>query len=142
MVLWLKVLHLVAMVAWMAGLFYLPRLMVYHCRQKLGSEGDELFKHMEGRLLKVIMRPAAVVTLSAGLALVSVSGFSWTSGWLLAKLLGVLALVIFHGVLEHYVRLFSVGWRGRSERFFRILNEGPTVLLFWIVIWVVVKPFS
>ena len=85
-VLWLKSLHIIAMVAWMAGLFYLPRLLVYHTRQLVGTDTDQLFKHMEDRLLKVIMRPAGIVTVVAGSALVTMSGFSWSDQWLLAKL--------------------------------------------------------
>jgi protoporphyrinogen IX oxidase len=142
MVLWIKALHIIAVVAWMAGLFYLPRLYVYHTRQVVGSATDELFKVMERRLLWAIMRPAAVVTILAGGALVSASGFEWSDYWLVAKLLGVVALIWYHIMLERYQVLFSVGWRGRSERYFRILNEVPTVLLIWIVIWVVVKPFA
>ncbi len=141
-VLWIKALHIIAVIAWMAGLFYLPRLYVYHVRQKIGSESDELFKVMERRLLKAIMRPACVVALLAGSYLVTAAGFRWSDHWLVAKLLGVVGLVIYHGMLESYCVKFSHGWRGRSERYFRILNEVPTILLIWIVIFVVVKPLS
>jgi protoporphyrinogen IX oxidase len=141
-VLWIKALHVVAMVAWMAGLFYLPRLFVYHTRQEIGSGTDALFKHMEERLIKVIMRPAGIVTVLAGSALVSTSGFSWGDTWLVAKLLGVAGLIAYHFGLERYMQLFAVGWRGRDEKFFRILNEVPTLLLIWIVVWVIVKPYS
>ena len=140
MVLWMKSLHIIAMVAWMAGLFYLPRLFVYHTRQKVGSDVDSLFMHMENRLLKVIMRPAGVVTVLVGLGLVTASGLSWGNHWLWAKLLGVAGLIAYHFGLERYVGLFAVGWRGRSEKYFRVLNEVPTVLLIWIVLWVVFKP--
>jgi protoporphyrinogen IX oxidase len=142
MVLWIKALHIIAVIAWMAGLFYLPRLYVYHTKQIVGSDTDELFKVMERRLLKAIMRPACVVALLAGGYLVSVSGFAWSDHWLLLKLVGVLALLIYHGMLESYCGKFSGGWRGRTERYFRVLNEVPTVLLIWIVIFVVVKPFA
>lgn len=141
MILWIKALHIVAVIAWMAGLFYLPRLYVYHVSQKVGSETDELFKIMERRLLKAIMRPACVVALLAGGYLVTASGFAWSDVWLSAKLLAVVLLVVYHGMLESYCKKFAGGWRGRSERYFRILNEVPTVLLIWIVIFVVVKPF-
>ncbi len=141
-VLWLKALHVVAMVAWMAGLFYLPRLFVYHTRQEVGSSTDILFKHMEERLIKVIMRPAGIVTILAGSVLVTMSGFSWGDTWLIAKLVGVVGIIAYHFSLERYVLLFALGWRGRGEKFFRILNEVPTVLLIWIVVWVIVKPYS
>ena len=141
-VLWIKALHVVAMIAWMAGLFYLPRLFVYHTRQDIGSSTDSLFKHMEERLIKVIMRPAGVVTVLAGSALVSMSGFSWGDTWLIAKLFGVVGMIAYHFSLERYLALFAMGSRIRDEKFFRILNEVPTVLLIWIVVWVIVKPYS
>jgi protoporphyrinogen IX oxidase len=141
-VLWIKALHIIAVIAWMAGLFYLPRLYVYHTTLEVGSEADALFKVMERRLLKAIMRPACIVALLAGGYLVSASGFSWSDKWLSLKLLGVVGMVIYHGMLESYCLKFARGWRGRSERYFRILNEVPTVLLIWIVIFVVVKPFA
>jgi protoporphyrinogen IX oxidase len=141
-VLWIKALHVVAMVAWMAGLFYLPRLFVYHTSQAVGSSTDALFKHMEERLIKVIMRPAGIVTVLAGSALVTMSGFSWGDTWLIAKLAGVVGMITYHLSLERYLLLFVSGWRGRNERFFRVLNEVPTLLLIWIVVWVIVKPYS
>jgi protoporphyrinogen IX oxidase len=141
MVLWIKALHIVAVIAWMAGLFYLPRLYVYHTRQVIGSETDQLFKVMERRLLGAIMRPACVVALLAGAYLVTASGFLWSEKWLLLKMFGVVGMTIYHGMLESYCAKFARGWRGRSERFFRILNEVPTLLLIWIVVLVVVKPF-
>ena len=141
-VVWIKALHIIAVIAWMAGLFYLPRLYVYHSTQALGSQTDELFKIMERRLLKAIMRPALVVALLAGGYLVTASGFSWSDGWLVVKLIAVLGMVVFHGMLESYCVKFASGWRGRSERYFRILNEVPTLLLIVIVIMVVVKPFA
>jgi len=140
--LWLKVLHVVAVIAWMAGLFYLPRLFVYHTRQAVGSDGDSLFKLMERRLMKAIMRPAAVVALLAGIGTVEAAGFSWATPWLSAKLLGVIGLVAYHGLLEAHMAKFARGQRTKSERYFRFINEVPTVLLIWIVIFVVVKPFS
>ena len=138
--LWIKVLHIVAVISWMAGLFYLPRLYVYHVRSVVGSESDLVFGLMEQRLLRVIMRPAAVVALCAGFALVYVGQFHLESPWLVAKLFGVVLLLVFHGALERHRVEFAKGQRARSERYFRIINEIPTVLLIWIVVWVVVKP--
>ena len=140
--LWLKVIHIVAVVAWMAGLFYLPRLFVYHVGQVVGSDGDALFKTMERRLMVAIMRPAAVVALLAGMATVGAAGFSWTQTWLLLKLLGVLGLVGYHGLLEVHLKSFGRSERLHSQRYFRMINEVPTILLIWIVMFVVVKPFS
>ena len=140
--LWLKALHIVAVIAWMAGLFYLPRLYVYHTRQAVGSDGDSLFKVMERRLMGAIMRPAALVALLAGVATLYAAGIQWAVPWLSLKLLGVIGLIAYHGLLEVYLAKFARGERTRSEKFFRLINEVPTLLLIWIVIFVVVKPFS
>jgi len=140
--LWLKVLHIVAVFAWMAGLFYLPRLFVYHTGQTVGSETDGLFKLMERRLMKAIMRPAAAVALLAGFATVHAAGFSFGEKWLMLKLLGVFGLVAYHGLLEQHLAAFARGERLKGERYYRFMNEVPTLLLIWIVIFVVVKPFS
>ena len=140
--LWLKVIHIVAVVAWMAGLFYLPRLFVYHTDLAVGSDGDTLFKTMERRLMVAIMQPAALLALLAGMATVEAAGFNWGQAWLLLKLLGVLCLIGYHGLLEVHLKSFGRGERRHTRRYFRIINELPTVLLIWIVIFVVVKPFS
>jgi protoporphyrinogen IX oxidase len=128
MVEWVKAIHILAVISWMAGLFYLPRLLVYHCGTKPKSETSELFKVMERRLLAAIMRPAALVTLFSGGLLLSLSGFELFSIWLLGKLSAVF--------------LFSGDVRRHDGRFFRVVNEVPTVLLVAIVIFVVVKPFQ
>ncbi len=142
MYLWLKVFHLFAMVAWMAGIFYLPRLFVYHADVAKGSELDRTFRTMESRLLRVIMRPAAVVTVMTGVLLVVVSGYRLNETWLLMKLAGVVGMIVFHGALEKYAWSYQVGNCSQTGQYFRILNEIPTVLLFWILIFVVVKPLS
>jgi len=139
--LWVKVLHIVAVIAWMAGLFYLPRLFVYHTRQAVGSDGDTLFKIMERRLMTAIMRPAMAIGLFGGVATVQAAGFVWSAPWLSFKLMGVFGLVIYHCVLERHLAQFARGERVKSERYFRVINEVPTLLLIWIVIFVVVKPF-
>lgn len=141
-VVWIKVIHLLAVFSWMAGLFYLPRLFVYHAGQTVGSESDRLLQVMERRLMAAIMRPAAVVTLISGVLLIAQLGYGLAEPWVVLKLAGVAGLFAFHGLLERYLRLFSQGWRGRGDRYFRILNEVPTVLLIVIVIAVVVRPFS
>jgi protoporphyrinogen IX oxidase len=139
---WAKVIHILAVISWMAGLFYLPRLFVYHVEQDVGSATDATFKVMERRLLKAIMRPAALVTLLSGMAVWHVAGFALTDLWLALKLLAVIAMYGFHGMLESYAARFQRGERPGNSRYFRIINEVPTVLLICIVILVTVKPFS
>ncbi len=136
---WLKALHVIADFAWMAGLLYLPRLFVYHADEPVGSATSETFKVMERRLLKAIMRPAALVAIISGLALVYLSGFR--DLWLLIKLLAVVGLVVVHEMLERFTRKFARDERPKPQRYFRILNEVPTLMLIVIVIMVVVKPF-
>jgi putative membrane protein len=138
--LWIKSLHVVAVIAWMAAMLYLPRLFVYHTGVAVGSETSETFKVMERRLLKAIANPAMIVTWLAGLVLVWQGGWI-TSGWLHAKLLLVLAMSAAHGQLVRYVRDFANDRNSRSTRFYRILNEVPTVLMLGIVVLVIVKPF-
>lgn len=139
--LWLKAFHIIAVTAWMAGLFYLPRLMVYHRRAAIGSETSEIFKVMERRLLKAIMVPAMVVSWLLGLSLIWVTdAFSSFSLWLVIKLAAVVALTGFHFWLARFVKAFAEDERPRDEKFFRMINEFPTVLLIIIVIMAVVKP--
>jgi protoporphyrinogen IX oxidase len=139
---WLKVLHVLAVISWMAGLLYLPRLMVYHVAAAVGSDQDMTFKTMERRLLKAIMRPAAVVALLTGLGLIRVAGYGFGDVWLDIKLVALVGMFAAHGVLEKHVVAFARGERGRTGRYFRILNEVPTVLMVVIVIMVIVKPFA
>ena len=137
--LWLKALHIIAFAAWMAGMWYLPRLLVYHAQAAVGSELSETLKVMERRLLRAITTPAMLVTLVAGLWLAS-SG-AWAQGWLHAKLLLVLMLLAMHGLLAREVRQFAAERRERSPRFYRVVNEVPTVLFIGIVLLAVIKPF-
>ena len=140
--LWLKVVHIVSVVAWMAGLFYLPRLFVYHSDTLPGGETSELFKTMERRLMGTIMRPAMIVSLLSGVLLFVAAQFDLLQFWLLGKLAAIILLILFHGVLEVCLRQFALDQRIKSARFFRVINEIPTVLLIIIVIFVVVKPFQ
>jgi putative membrane protein len=135
-----KAAHIIAMVAWMAGMLYLPRLFVYHADATLGSETSETFKVMERRLLKAIINPAMIATWILGLALAWASGF-YLAPWLHAKIALVLVLSGLHGFLARQVKVFAADANRRPARFFRILNEVPTVLLILIVLLVVVKPF-
>jgi protoporphyrinogen IX oxidase len=139
---WLKVIHILGVISWMAGLLYLPRLFVYHAETAVGSAVDETFKVMERRLLKAIMRPAALVVLVSGLGLIHVAGFGFGDMWLIMKLAAVVLMFAVHGKLEVHAREFARGQRTKPARYFRILNEVPTVLMIIIVILVVVKPFQ
>ncbi|MGL5362126.1 MAG: protoporphyrinogen oxidase HemJ [Bosea sp. (in: a-proteobacteria)] len=135
-----KVVHILAVISWMAGLLYLPRLFVYHCSAAKGSELSETFKVMEYRLLRFIMTPAMVLSWIAGLWL-SVAAFGFSGGWLHAKLLLVLLLSAAHGYMAVTVRTFAADANQRSHKFYRLLNEVPTVLMIGIVALVVLKPF-
>lgn len=139
--LWLKAFHIIAVFAWMAGLFYLPRIFVYHARSEPGGVISEQFKIMEYRLARTIMLPAGVVAWALGLATAARSGdLTLMPNWLLGKLVFVVMLTGFHVLLERYRLEFWRDRRIRGERYFRLINEIPTVLLVLIVLMVVVKP--
>jgi putative membrane protein len=137
---WVKAFHVIAVIAWMAGMLYLPRLFVYHCEAPAGSPQSETFKVMERRLLKAIINPAMIATWVLGLSL-AVAGGWYQSGWLHAKFALVLVLSGVHGMLAKLVRQFAADANVRPARYFRILNEVPTVLMVLIVVLVIVKPF-
>ena len=138
---WIKALHIIAVIAWMAGLFYLPRLFVYHVDAPAGSVQSETFKVMERRLLKAIMNPAMIAVWLTGPYLAWSEGY-FHSPWLHAKLALVLAMSALHGYLAGAVKKFAADANAKPARFYRILNEVPTVLMALIVILVVVKPFN
>jgi protoporphyrinogen IX oxidase len=137
---WLKAVHVIAVIAWMAGMLYLPRLFVYHCDAEAGSRQSETFKVMERRLLTVIINPAMVVTWGIGVWL-AWDGGSYAAGWLQAKVVLVLAMSALHGLFVRWTRDFAADQNRHSQKFYRIINEVPTVLMIVIVILVVVKPF-
>jgi putative membrane protein len=137
---WVKALHVIAVIAWMAGMLYLPRLFVYHCQAEVGSKQSETFKVMERRLLRAIINPAMILTWLAGLYL-AWSGHWFSSGWLHGKLALVILLSGVHGFFSRCVKDFAADRNTRSQKFYRIINEVPTVLMIGIVILVVVKPF-
>jgi putative membrane protein len=137
---WIKALHVIAVIAWMAGMLYLPRLFVYHCEAEIGSKQSETFKVMERRLLRAIINPAMILTWLAGLYL-AWSGHWFSSGWLHGKLALVILLSGIHGFFSRCVKDFAADRNPRSQKFYRIINEVPTVLMIGIVILVVVKPF-
>jgi putative membrane protein len=137
--LWLKALHIIGFTAWMAGLWYLPRLFVYHRQVAVGSEAADKYKIMERRLLGVIATPAMIATIVLGLALATVQG-QWSAGWLHAKLTLVALLALSHAVMARLVREFAADRRPASERTLRWFNEVPTVLFIGIVILAVFQP--
>jgi len=137
---WVKALHVIAVISWMAGMLYLPRLFIYHCSADKGSVQSETFKVMEQRLLRVIINPAMIITWVLGLWL------AWTGGWLtapwfLAKFTCVIVLSATHGYFSAAVRKFAEDGNDKTERHWRLMNEVPTVLMIAIVILVIVKPF-
>ena len=137
---WIKALHIIAVISWMAGMFYLPRLFVYHVDAPAGSAQSETFKTMERRLLKLIVNPAMIVTWLTGPWLAYADG-CFSAPWLHAKLALVLAMSALHGYFARLVKTFAADRNVRPARFYRILNEGPTLLMVVIVVLVVVKPF-
>jgi len=137
---WLLALHIIAVIAWMAGMLYLPRLYVYHARSSKGSELSETFKVMERRLLRGIINPAMIATWILGLLLVW-QGDHWRDGWLHAKLVLVIGMQLVHAAYARWRRAFARDENTHSDRFYRVMNEVPTVLLIGIVILAVVKPF-
>ncbi len=136
---WIKALHVIAVISWMAGMLYLPRLFVYHCEAIAGSVQSETFKIMERRLYRAIMTPAMGVTWLAGLWLIWQGGWMF-AGWLHAKLALVIVLSGTHGFFGRCVRDFANDRNSRSHKFYRLINEIPTVLMILIVILVIVRP--
>ena len=140
--LWIKAFHVIAMIAWMAGMFYLPRLFVYHCQVQRGSAESERFKVMERRLLKQIINPAMIATWVFGLLLVMTPGVvDHSSFWFPVKFLAVLGMSGVHGAMIGWRRAFMEDRNRRGHRYYRVANEVPTVLMFIIVIMALVKPF-
>jgi protoporphyrinogen IX oxidase len=137
---WIKAVHVIAVIAWMAGMLYLPRLFVYHCGAEPGSKQSETFKVMERRLLTAIINPAMVVTWAAGIWMIWKGGWIH-AGWMQAKLVCVLLLSALHGMFSGYVRDFAADRNRRSHVHYRVINEIPTLLMIVIVILAIVKPF-
>ncbi|WP_377808273.1 protoporphyrinogen oxidase HemJ [Azospirillum sp. A29] len=138
---WIKALHVISIIAWMAGLLYLPRLFVYHCQVQAGSEASETFKVMERRLLRAIMNPAMIAAYVFGITMIVLTPEWMKQGWLHAKLLFVLLLTASHMMMARWRRDFAEDRNTRPQRFYRIANEVPTLLMIGIVVFVVVKPF-
>lgn len=138
--LWLKALHVIAVIAWMASLLYLPRLMVYHSEAEPGSKECETFKIMERRLLRFIANPAMIATWVFGIALM-LEGEHYRAGWMQAKFVLVLVLSALHGLNAKWTKDFAADRNRRPARFYRVMNEVPALLMVAIVILVIVKPF-
>src|ERR1700694_156517 len=137
---WLKAFHIIAVIAWMAGMLYLPRLFVYHCGAEPGSPQSETFKTMERRLLRAIMNPAMVATWVFGLWLGWLGAWTW-AGWVWAKVALVIVMSGTHGLPAHPVRECGADQNRHSQKFYRVINEVPTILMIGIVLLVVLKPF-
>jgi putative membrane protein len=139
---WIKAFHIISVIAWMAAQLYLPRLFVYHCETRPGSAESERFKVMEARLLRLIANPAMIATWFFGILLVLTPGIiSWSEGWWHVKLTCVLLLSAMHGMTSKWRKQFRDDANTHSQRFYRLMNEVPTVLMIIIVIMVVVRPF-
>ncbi len=139
---WIKALHIVAVIAWMAGMLYLPRLFVYHAGVPKGSPQSELFKLMERRLLRVVINPAMIATFVLGLALAGTPGLvDWGRGYMWVKLGLALGLGAYHGLCARWFKAFAADRNVHSDKFYRRINEIPAVLMLLIVILIVVRPF-
>ena len=141
MIEWIKALHVISVIAWMAGMLYLPRLFVYHADAEKGSVQSETFKVMERRLLRGIINPAMIATFVFGLWMVSLGVVDWSAGWPWVKAAFVLVLAAFHGVLARHFKAFASDRNDKPAKYFRVINEIPTVAMIVIVIMVIVKPF-
>jgi len=140
--LWIKAIHIISIIAWMAGLLYLPRLFVYHVDARVGGDLDKTLKIMERRLLKFIMNPAMFSSLFFGIILIlNLRDSVWGEGWFYAKMILVLGLFFTHMAMARWRRNFVNDTNIRSQNFFRIVNEVPTVLMIGIIIFVVIQPF-
>lgn len=138
---WIKALHVISVIAWMAGMLYLPRLFVYHSVAEPGSVQSETFKVMERRLFRGIITPAMIATWLFGLWMIHLGVVDWGSGWPWVKAVLVLVLSGMHGLYARHLRAFAQDRNDKPQKYFRILNEVPTVLMIGIVIMVIVKPF-
>ncbi len=138
---WVKAGHVIAVIAWMAGMLYLPRLFVYHSVTAPGTEQSETFKIMERRLLKGIINPAMIATFVFGLWMIHMGAVDWSQGWPWLKAAFVIGLTACHGILVRHTKNFAADANTKPQRYFRIINEVPTVLMIGIVIAVIVRPF-
>lgn len=134
-----KIIHIIAIISWFAGLLYLPRIFVYHSQVEIGSESDKIFQIMERKLMRIIMLPAMIITFICGFYLAIQVGFEFI--WLHIKITLVLMLAAYHGFLSKCRKNFAQGQNNHSQKFYRIINEVPTILMIAIVTLVILKPF-
>ncbi|MCC8399383.1 MAG: protoporphyrinogen oxidase HemJ [Rickettsia endosymbiont of Platyusa sonomae] len=140
--LWFKAFHLISAISWMVGLLYLPRLYVYHSRVAVGSESDKTFQLMESKLLRIIMNPAMISTYTLGIINSYIYGLVALGTWFYIKMTAVLCITIFHGLLSRWRKNFVDGKNNHSEKFYRLVNEVPALLMIIAIIMVIVKPFD
>ncbi|WDR01794.1 protoporphyrinogen oxidase HemJ [Devosia algicola] len=138
---WVKAAHVISVIAWMAGMLYLPRLFVYHADAEIGSVQSETFKIMERRLLRGIINPAMIATFIFGLWMIAAGFIDWSQGWPWVKAFFVLVLSAFHGHLAGHFKRFAKDANQKPAKYFRLINEVPTVAMIIIVIMVIVRPF-
>jgi putative membrane protein len=139
---WFKALHVISVIAWMAGMLYLPRLYVYHADAEIGSDKSETFKIMERRLLRAITNPAMIASFIFGGLMLAIPGaIDWSMGWIWVKIAMIVAMSGIHGLLARWRRDFEADRNVRPAKFYRMWNEAPTIPLIVIVIMVIVKPF-
>ena len=139
---WFKALHIISVIAWMAGILYLPRLFVYHTKAKFGSDMDKTFQVMECRLLRIIMNPAMISTYFFGLLVAYIYGLEALGIWFHIKMTMVLMLTIMHGLMSRWRKDFATGKNIHSEKFYRIINEVPVIMMIIAVFMVTLKPFE
>ncbi len=139
---WYKAIHVICVISWMAAMFYMPRLFVYHTRAEVGSEMDKTFQQMEYKLLKIIMTPSMILTYFFGILIAYIYGFVALGVWFHIKMTAVLGLTIFHGILAKWRKDFINGTNKHSEKFYRLINEIPPILMIIAVVMVIVKPFE
>lgn len=140
--LWYKSIHVVSVISWMAAILYMPRLFAYHTKAKKGSEMDKTFQTMERKLLRIIMNPAMIATYVFGLLTSYVYGFVALGMWFHLKMFVVLLLTIFHALLAKWRKDFEKGKNVHSEKFYKVINEVPSILMVFAVVLVIVKPFE
>jgi putative membrane protein len=139
---WFKAAHVISVISWMAGMFYLPRLYVYHTKVEYGSESDKIFQEMERKLLRIIINPAMISTFVFGILLAYIYGIKALGKWFHIKMTAVLFLTMYHGMLAVWRKDFVRGANKHSEKFYRVMNEVPVILMIISVVMVVLKPFE